>query len=129
MALRTLAGTCAVALAIASPALGAFPQSAPNDPLFDASPLPNSRLEQWDLASPAGGFDRGISADRAWPLSTGSGVVIADIDVGVDLSHPDLAGQLVRAEAIDGRGPAPVGPGGALLARGLEQAAPLQHAA
>src|SRR5437764_4401016 len=70
-----------------------FPQGAPNDPLFDASPLPNATNEQWDLASPAGGFDRGISVDRAWPLTTGAGVTIADLDVGVQLSHPDLAGR------------------------------------
>ena len=36
----------------------------PNDPLFDAGPLPNATNEQWDLASPAGGYNRGISADR-----------------------------------------------------------------
>ena len=74
-------------------ALAAFPASPPNDPLFDASPLPNATNEQWDLASPAGGFDRGISVDRAWRLSTGEGVAIADIDLGVDPDHPDLAGR------------------------------------
>lgn len=72
--------------------LATFPMGPPNDPLFDASPLPNATNEQWDLASPGGGFDRGISADRAWPLSTGEGIVIADIDVGVQLDHPDLVG-------------------------------------
>jgi subtilisin family serine protease len=77
----------ALTLAAAAPAA----EAAPNDPLFDASPLPNATNEQWDLASPASGFDRGISADRAWPVSTGRGVVIADIDVGVQLDHPDLA--------------------------------------
>ena len=75
--------------ATAAPALAAFPEDPPNDPLFDASPLPNSRREQWDLTS-----DRGISVDRAWALSTGKGVVVADIDVGVDPDHPDLAGRL-----------------------------------
>ena len=79
-----------VALAAAPAARAAFPQDPPNDPLFDASPLPNATTEQWDLASPGGGFDRGISADRAWTLSTGAGVTIAEIDVGVQLDHPDL---------------------------------------
>jgi subtilisin family serine protease len=79
-----------LALAAAPAAQAAFPQDPPNDPLFDASPLPNATNEQWDLASPGGGFDRGISADRAWKLSTGAGVTIADIDVGVQLDHPDL---------------------------------------
>lgn len=81
------------ALALPAGALAAFPQDPPDDPLFDASPLPNATNEQWDLAGPQGGFDRGISADRAWRLTTGVGAVIADIDVGVDFTHPDLAGQ------------------------------------
>src|SRR5438128_12650963 len=76
-----------------SAAAAAFPQSSPNDPVFNADPLPNATNEQWDLASPAAGFDRGISADRAWPLSTGAGVTIADIDVGVQFDHPDLVGR------------------------------------
>jgi hypothetical protein len=87
-----LAAVLALA-ALAPSAHAAFPQSPPDDPLFDASPLPNATNEQWDLSSPAAGFDRGISVDRAWPLSTGRGVVIADIDVGVQLDHPDLAGR------------------------------------
>src|SRR5688572_696396 len=76
------------ALALPATALAAFPEDPPNDPLYDASPLPNSRQEQWDLTS-----DRGISVDRAWALSTGKGVVIADVDVGVDPTHPDLKGR------------------------------------
>ncbi|MGI8511993.1 MAG: hypothetical protein ACR2NH_05120, partial [Solirubrobacteraceae bacterium] len=86
-----LAGLLAVAAP--APARAAFPASPPNDPLFDSSPLPNATSEQWDLASPAGGFDRGISADRAWPLSTGAGELIADVDVGVMIDHPDLRSQ------------------------------------
>ena len=43
--------TVAIALAALVPAtaLAAFPADPPNDPLYDASPLPNSRQEQWDL--------------------------------------------------------------------------------
>ena len=39
----------------------------------------------------------GASADLsyAWARSRGSGVVIADIDTGVDLANPDLAGQIL----------------------------------
>jgi hypothetical protein len=91
-------GRCAVCVllllgVLCGPAQAAFPEGPPNDPLFDASPLPNATGEQWDLASPALGFDRGMSVDRAWPLSLGAGVTIADIDVGVQLDHPDLAGR------------------------------------
>jgi hypothetical protein len=79
--------------AAAGPARAALSDGHPNDPLFDASPLPNATNEQWDLASPGGGFDRGISADRAWPLTTGAGTTIAAIDVGFQFDHPDLAGR------------------------------------
>ena len=52
---RALAALFVLA-ATAPAAHAAFPADPPNDPLFDASPLPNYRLEQWDLTS-----DRGIS--------------------------------------------------------------------
>lgn len=46
----------------------------PNDPLFPA---------QWDMQR--------INAPRAWPISEGSpAVVIAVLDTGVELHHPDL---------------------------------------
>lgn len=89
MRLRTAAVLAVLATpAAAGPALAAFPQDPPDDPRYDASPLPGATNEQWDLSS-----DRGISVDRAWRLSTGAGVVIADIDVGVQLDHPDLDAQ------------------------------------
>jgi hypothetical protein len=69
----------------AATALAAFPDGPPDDPLYDASPLPGATNEQWDLHS-----DTGISADRAWALSTGAGETVADIDVGVQLDHADL---------------------------------------
>src|SRR4051812_43779649 len=91
------------ALAAAAPARAALSDGHPNDPLFDASPLPNATNEQWDLASPAGGFDRGISVDRAWTLTTGAGATIAAIDVGFQLDHPDLAGRFSAGWDFYGR--------------------------
>jgi Subtilase family/FG-GAP-like repeat len=90
---------CAPPPAAAAP----FPPGPPNDALFDASPFPNATNEQWDLASPAAGFDRGISADRAWALTTGLGITIADLDVGVQLDHPDLQGRWAPGRDIYAR--------------------------
>jgi hypothetical protein len=52
----------------------AMPLAAvPNDPLF---------FMQWDMTQ--------IDALRGWDLSTGSGMIIAILDTGVDQTHPDL---------------------------------------
>jgi subtilisin family serine protease len=92
--MRRCATLVLVAMTLAAaPAQGAFPDGPPSDPLFDRSPFPNAVSEQWNLSAPAGGFDRGISVERAWPLSLGAGVTIADVDVGVEHDHPDLAGR------------------------------------
>ncbi|HEX6249130.1 MAG TPA: S8 family peptidase [Nocardioidaceae bacterium] len=62
------------ATAVAAPAL-----AATNDPLRD---------QQW-------GLDQ-VKAEEAWATSTGAGAVVAVVDSGVDLTHPDLQGNLVR---------------------------------
>ena len=41
------------------------------------------------------GLDQ-VKAEQAWPVSRGTGAVIAVVDTGVDLAHPDLKGKLVR---------------------------------
>ncbi|GAA2583618.1 hypothetical protein GCM10010435_71760 [Winogradskya consettensis] len=45
------------------------------------------RGDQWDFAK--------IGVAQAWEHSTGSGVVVAVIDTGVDATHPDLAGHIL----------------------------------
>jgi len=63
--------------------------SQPNDPMFDS---------QWGLED--------ISASSAWSVVTGTpGLVLALIDSGIDLSHPDLDNQLwVNPGEIPGNG-------------------------
>ncbi len=68
----------------------------PNDPLY-----PN----QWGLPK--------INAPQAWDVTTGSpAVVVAVVDSGVDLDHPELAPLLVPGFDMVDLGPAPVPPPG-----------------
>jgi len=74
-----------LALAAASPALAADPR----------------RDEQWGLEM--------VRAAGAWPTSTGVGAIVAVIDTGVQLDHPDLGDRL--ASGFDFVGDDPIEPG------------------
>ncbi|HEX6488011.1 MAG TPA: S8 family serine peptidase, partial [Candidatus Dormibacteraeota bacterium] len=51
---------------------------------------------QWALHGNASS----TNAPQAWCVATGSGILIADIDTGVDFGHPDLRGKLVAGAAF-----------------------------
>ena len=75
----TLLSSAAVALALVL--IGAGPAAASNDPF---------RAKQW-------GLDK-IQAEQAWATgTTGIGALVAVVDTGVDLGHPDLAANIVSA--------------------------------
>jgi hypothetical protein len=57
----------------------------PNDPLF---------------SSKQASYLNGLRMDRVWDIAKGAGVTVAVLDSGVDLDHPDLAGQLVTGRNI-----------------------------
>lgn len=82
--IRLLAAAAGVGLAFAA----ALPASADtSDPL---------RERQW-------GLDQ-VRAEQAWTASSGAGTVVAVVDTGVDLDHPDLQGQLVAGATFTGCG-------------------------
>jgi subtilisin family serine protease len=70
----------ATATTVAFAAAGAAPALAAPDPLL---------ADQWALSEP-----QAIGAQEAWTQSEGAGVLVAILDSGVQLNHPDLAGSL-----------------------------------
>ena len=65
----------------------------PNDTFVVNPPTTSGVGELWGLADPAMP-DPGLSALDAWETTKGAGQVIAVLDTGVDLTHPDVEGNL-----------------------------------
>ncbi|MBT2440753.1 peptidase S8 [Streptomyces sp. ISL-36] len=82
----TLAASLVSAAALLSTSAG-LAHAGTNDPL---------RGGQW-------GLDQ-VRAEQAWTTSTGTGAVVAVVDTGVDLTHPDLKGNLAAGATFTGCG-------------------------
>jgi serine protease len=68
----------------------------PNDALVATGGPQGPGVGQWYLKTPAGEVVSSIDAVRAWDTTIGSAaVIVAVLDTGVRLNHPDLAGKLV----------------------------------
>jgi type VII secretion-associated serine protease mycosin len=97
-----LAPTIGAAPALAGPAA---PLAAPAAPLAPVAPVacqlqpgaPKVPSEPW--------AQQRFDYERLWKLTRGGGVTVAVVDTGVDGSHPQLAGQVVKSVDVSKTGP------------------------
>ncbi len=78
--------------------------SVPNDPLYATAASAGVTAGQWYLKAPDATVLSSINAPAAWDKSTGTGVVVAVLDTGARMDHPDQAGQFVQGYDMIGFG-------------------------
>ena len=82
----------------------AFPDDPPNDPRFVAgSDAVGQWVGQWYLHDPSPTTPAAIGATTAWKTASGQNYVIAIIDTGIDLNHPDLGTYGLGGKLLPGR--------------------------
>jgi serine protease len=82
----------------------AFPDSLPNDPRFVAGrDSVGDWAGQWYLRDPSAAAPAAIGATTAWKIASGMNFVIAILDTGIDLSHPDLGQYGAGGKLLPGR--------------------------
>jgi subtilisin family serine protease len=101
-ALIICAFTAPVGHAVAAPLRVAGPELRATAASVTTAGVPNDELfsEQWSLAS-----ERVLGIQSAWQVSSGQGTVVAIIDTGADMTHPDLRDNLwTNTREIPGNG-------------------------
>jgi serine protease len=82
----------------------AFPQDPPNDPRFAAgSDAIGQWAGQWYLHDPSAATPAAVGATTAWKTASGQSYVIAILDTGIDLKHPDLGVYGLGGKLLPGR--------------------------
>ncbi len=76
----------------AAGATGTGPQSLDRSLGTEVAPVDPLEAQQWDMTA--------IGAPEAREIEDGDGVVVGVLDSGIDVSHPDLAGQVDASKSV-----------------------------